>query len=66
MVFSDVSPCKRRLEVQFPVKRFGIFMQQLNQTGHKADQQPSSSAVLKNAYNYREAGYRFDPGNRLP
>ena len=42
-------------------------MQQLNQPGHKADQQPSYSAVLKNACNYREAASsRFDPGNRLP
>jgi N-acetyl-anhydromuramyl-L-alanine amidase AmpD len=42
-------------------------MQQLNQPGHKTDQQPSSTAVLKNAYNYREAARsKFDPGNRLP
>jgi len=37
------------LKLQFPVKRFGIFMQQLNQPGNNADKQPSSSAVLKNA-----------------
>lgn len=42
-------------------------MQQLNQPGHKADQQTSSSASLKNAYNHREAARsRFDPSNRVP
>ena len=64
---TSVHASVKRLEIQFPVKGFGIFMQQLDQPGHKADQQPPSSVVLKNAYNYREAARsRFDPGNRLP
>ena len=41
-------------------------MQELNRPGHKADQQPSSSAVLKNPYNYHEAAPGSTPETGFP